>query len=1094
MPTCAECSELLLEYLYGLLDEPEAQELRDHVTVCSHCQEALAEAKNQQNLLARAARKFRDVPAFQPPADDLAPALANGKDQAPTHATPRPTTLALPVRRQKPWRLWLAAGTAAAVLLACGTVVAIYQWGLSAHQQALADARKQIELIDDRLAGWAENAAKERTALAAKLEAKFLQVEVLGPATVQPGVGNAYRLTTQTPLGQPAPAEVAVKLLAKEPGQENEQIQFRQTYQSGGELQFLIPDKLPLQSGAAQRLHIEVSNGVAKEIIEEPLAAAMPTYVSHVSLSKTTCHPGETVFFRSVTLERFALTPIDRPVALSFTLYRVTGAIPEPVKSLQTTTGVGGVAGGDFALPTDLVPGQYLFALTEIPATKEQPFTLRAAVRHLSIESARQTLQAADAEEKDKAKQTVPLGRAGLKAEFFPEGGELIAGTSNRVYLRLQASKALPADLVGIVEDSKNQEVASVKLELEGSPRTLVLGCFSFTPKADEAYRFHLSAARKVVDRFDLPSVLSSGVALTVPHAVIAAGQPLQAKIYNPQRQSLLVLVNCRGRTVDQRLIENAGTLTDVILEPQQGKHGVMRVTVYTADGGNWRPAAERLIYRQSAQYLRLSAAFDRSDSKGYKPGDSVNLTIESRNEARALSPSWLFAAVVDESALRPHDRHETGLPAYFLLTSSLEAPEELEDANILLADSPSAAQALDLILGTQGWRRFWQPSAEMPFLAAAAEKKSQSSELALFSAGNRLGNVFDQYTRAVQMEQAVLAEDRGSQRVDLQDERVQAAAQTIAAAASLAAYQERSLTWFRQGLGVLLALLVVVGAALLFLGLAMAFWARSSPRLWLACSSAVLVLALVLFAGTTPLRTPEDAPAAPTLLGWLAPREPQVPAGIAGLGKTRKKEALAREEVAMVTSKFYTVAQRDAAATDKELEKAASDAKNRLAAGANFSALGFADPLSKSATAGKGGKGSGGFGGAGKAGAGGFGGAAKPPLPLQQKDKQAAGNTQSQQNEFNQALPGMPSNSQQNFDKKILADVAAPRQYAYANSQPGGISTGLLLWQPLLTAADGTARVGFDLPANITTYRILIQGHTADGRLGVYHGKLEAK
>ena len=40
-------------------------------------------------------------------------------------------------------------------------------------------------------------------------------------------------------------------------------------------------------------------------------------------------------------------------------------------------------------------------------------------------------------------------------------------------------------------------------------------------------------------------------------------------------------------------------------------------------------------------------------------------------------------------------------------MTSEVENPEDLEHANFYLSDDPEAAESLDLLLGTQGWRRF---------------------------------------------------------------------------------------------------------------------------------------------------------------------------------------------------------------------------------------------------------------------------------------------------------------------------------------------------------------------------------------------------
>ena len=72
-----------------------------------------------------------------------------------------------------------------------------------------------------------------------------------------------------------------------------------------------------------------------------------------------------------------------------------------------------------------------------------------------------------------------------------------------------------------------------------------------------------------------------------------------------------------------------------------------------------------------------------------------------------------------------------------------------------------------------------------------------------------------------------------------------------------------------------------------------------------------------------------------------------------------------------------------------------------------------------------------------------------------------------------------------------ITNSNAMPRSFANSNSATAGPQPPLLLWQPLLDAADGTASVTFDVAGRAATYRILIVGHTADGRLAPIVGKL---
>ena len=66
------------------------------------------------------------------------------------------------------------------------------------------------------------------------------------------------------------------------------------------------------------------------------------------------------------------------------------------------------------------------------------------------------------------------------------------------------------------------------------------------------------------------------------------------------------------------------------------------------------------------------------------------------------------MAAVVNQSVLKmADDKTVRTMPTHFLLGGEIKNPEELEHADFLLTDHPKAEQALDLLLGTQGWRRF---------------------------------------------------------------------------------------------------------------------------------------------------------------------------------------------------------------------------------------------------------------------------------------------------------------------------------------------------------------------------------------------------
>src|SRR5262249_30789659 len=117
------------------------------------------------------------------------------------------------------------------------------------------------------------------------------------------------------------------------------------------------------------------------------------------------------------------------------------------------------------------------------------------------------------------------------------------------------------------------------------------------------------------------------------------------------------------------------------------------------------RPIAERLVYRQPAEELHLTV---KPDKQVYIPGDSVKLSFSAVNEQEKATGTILMVGVVDKSIVTMADEktHRT-MPTHFLMTSEVNKPEDLEYADFLIGSHPKAAAALDLLLGTQGWRRF---------------------------------------------------------------------------------------------------------------------------------------------------------------------------------------------------------------------------------------------------------------------------------------------------------------------------------------------------------------------------------------------------
>ncbi|AKJ04680.1 Hypothetical protein AA314_06306 [Archangium gephyra] len=295
------------------------------------------------------------------------------------------------------------------------------------------------------------------------------------------------------------------------------------------------------------------------------------------------------------------------------------------------------------------------------------------------------------------AAKTIPILLRTLDLTLYPEGGDLVAGLPSRVYFQALTPAHKPADLSGaVIELATGRVVAPVRSEHEGRGR------FELTPKAGVKYALRIDEPSGIGEPFPLPEVKARGAVLRASEDVIPAGQPVVLSVgLSGVKQAKL--------TLSQREVELASSLVDpdekVILDPK-GADGVLIATVWDADG---RPLAERLVFRQPAQALSIEV---KTNKPRYVPGEQVELTARTTRGGKPV-PALVMLTVTDDAVLELIEKRDQApqLPVMVLLEPEVK---ELADAQIYFDEkNPKAKRAVDLLLGTQGWRRFALADAE---------------------------------------------------------------------------------------------------------------------------------------------------------------------------------------------------------------------------------------------------------------------------------------------------------------------------------------------------------------------------------------------
>ncbi|MFO0965010.1 MAG: hypothetical protein U0793_05395 [Gemmataceae bacterium] len=393
MTSCSHCRKNLLPLLYDLLDDEEALALREHLDGCDACQGALEDARKQKAVLAAALKESFPGISFQEPRE--------GETQK---AAPRRVSQPVVVALRKPWRRLALAASIVVAALGLGSYLAYDNWQthvtesegaesrfaaadqkLKAGQRKLADddARLQVEIdglqkdIATLVTTWRHE--KEKTVRA--FEQNETRVLIDGPASLQAGAKNELTIEVRRPAETLPRASFGAKPLhARVINAETKDVLLDKEL-SGPRTRLTLPPDLPLKAGARIALVVqgEDEKGAPLNVVDH-LALAAPEYVTHLFLDRPMARPGETIRFRSLTLERFSLKPAEETMRLRFALKAPDGNVlaqaekPTIIVDEKTKAPilgpdgrpVRGLAVGELVIPLEAAPGPYVVEVADL--------------------------------------------------------------------------------------------------------------------------------------------------------------------------------------------------------------------------------------------------------------------------------------------------------------------------------------------------------------------------------------------------------------------------------------------------------------------------------------------------------------------------------------------------------------------------------------------------------------------------------------------------------------------------------------------------------------------------------------------------------
>lgn len=287
-----------------------------------------------------------------------------------------------------------------------------------------------------------------------------------------------------------------------------------------------------------------------------------------------------------------------------------------------------------------------------------------------------------------------------LNVRFFPEGGHLVDGLTCRVGWEIADKEGRRLSLEGVLEED-GKETERLKVLYAGR------GSFLLTPSMGHVYRavFRSGGKRYV---FKLPETEPDGCTLQLTRndgkVNVLVGRHL--KDGRPLRLS----ITSRGHLVADMDLSFAEGHAALSIDQEELPLGVNQVTVYD-DSEN--VLADRLFF------VRNSKETDWLVTARILPADTVRLhpfvqrkfLLRLQDKEGRPVPHCTVSLSVRDKAQLDREYSRGNILTYLLLQSEING--FVESPEFYFRPTPLSAQALDLLMMIQGWRRYdWRTVA----------------------------------------------------------------------------------------------------------------------------------------------------------------------------------------------------------------------------------------------------------------------------------------------------------------------------------------------------------------------------------------------
>jgi hypothetical protein len=279
---------------------------------------------------------------------------------------------------------------------------------------------------------------------------------------------------------------------------------------------------------------------------------------------------------------------------------------------------------------------------------------------------------------------------------FFPEGGQMVVGLPSVVAFKAEDLAGHALVVSGIVKDKNGATITKFNSVHEG------MGLFNLTPVAGMNYSAEVMFENKKTEIFSLPEILPQGTSIMIDpfdRKVIKLNINSNKPISNDDYANEFIIVGqSRGFAPYVSKVQWQGKALSVEIPKNLFPCGIVQITVFD---GRSTPLCERLVYIDQPSTLHV---LSKVKEIGQTPNDSLAMEfVVIDKDGNPVQGN--FSLSVTEKPI------EENINASNILNSLLFSTDIKglihNPGYYFNRSNPDLEQHRDLLLLTQGWRRF---------------------------------------------------------------------------------------------------------------------------------------------------------------------------------------------------------------------------------------------------------------------------------------------------------------------------------------------------------------------------------------------------